>query len=248
MKISPSQAQVNSGYSSFRAENVIDGKEKVIMAKIAKKVATPESSGVLEKIAEKRAVPGVISLTGAKSLLYMNAEAEGICQQFGVDQGYVRNGDAALNIGSDNGLMGHEVLPQEVFDLCGALEQEASLNGAKSGEEIQLRRVIGEYEHPVLLRGFLIPGHQEHEPRFLILLERLGRRPQVPSNEAQRYFNLTDRELEIIMNVAEGKTNREIASLLAISEHTVKEHIKHVLQKTGSSTRTGILAQIFRLS
>lgn len=219
------------------------------MAKVPKKIPTPESSGVLEKIAEKRAVPGVISLTGAKSLLYMNAEAEGICQQFGVDQGRVPNGVTGPVNGSDNGLIGHEVLPQEVFDLCEALEQEAlSLKSVKSGDEIQLRRVIGEYEHPILLRGFLIPGHQEHEPRFLILLERLGRRPQAPSNEAQKYFNLTDRELEIIMNVAEGKTNREIANLLAISEHTVKEHIKHVLKKTGSSTRTGILAQIFRLS
>ncbi len=219
------------------------------MAKVSKKVVTPQSSGVLEKIAEKRAVPGVVSLTGAMFLLYMNAEAEGICHQFRVDQDRVRNGDAVPETDSAHGVMGHAVLPQEIFDLCGAIEQEAlSINGAKSGDEIQLRRVIGEYEHPILLRGFLIPGHQEHEPRFLILLERLGRRPQAPSNEAQKYFNLTDRELEIIMNVAEGKTNREIAKLLAISEHTVKEHIKHVLKKTGSSTRTGILAQIFRLS
>lgn len=219
------------------------------MAKMPKEGSRQQSSGVLEKIAEKRAVPGVVSLSGGMSLLYMNAEAEGICHLVGEDMGSFRNGEAGTGTRSNNGLTGHEVLPQEIYDLCGALQRESlSVNGVKSGDEIQLRRVIGEHEHPILLRGFLIPGHEEHEPRFLILLERLGRRPQAPSNEAKKHFNLTDRELEIIMNVAEGKTNREIAKLLAISEHTVKEHIKHVFKKTGSSTRTGILAQIFRFS
>jgi len=109
-----------------------------------------------------------------------------------------------------------------------------------------LRRFIGEEAHPILLRGFFIPGNDENEPRYLILMEKLGRRIQPPSDTAKKHFHLTDRELEIIMHVADGKTNREIAELLDISEHTVKEHIKHVFKKTGSSTRTGILAQIFR--
>ncbi len=208
------------------------------MANVSKEETNKQSSGVLEKIAEKRAVPGVVSLTGAMSLLYMNIEAEGICHQVQKWRG----------IQGDGG-MGNEVVPQEIYDLCGALQRESSSGkGIKGCDEIQVRRVIGEADSPVLLRGFLIPSHGEHEPRFLVLMEKLGRRPQAPSHEAKKHFNLTDRELEIIMNVAEGRTNREIAKLLDISEHTVKEHIKHVFKKTGSSTRTGILAQIFRFS
>lgn len=219
------------------------------MANVSNKESSKKSPGVLEKIIDKRSVPGVVSLTGTKSLLYMNAEAEEICQQVSSGQDQSLNGSVGQGVSRENETMCNGALPQEIFDLCDALQQEpGSDNASTQGEEVQLRRVIGKSDYPILLRGFLVPGHEEHEPRFLILLEKLGRRPQAPSNEAKKHFNLTDRELEIIMNVAEGKTNRDIAKLLNISEHTVKEHIKHVFKKTGSSTRTGILAQIFRFS
>jgi len=57
---------------------------------------------------------------------------------------------------------------------------------------------------------------------------------------------LTDREVEIVKYVSDGWTNKEIAQHLGISEHTVKEHVRHLLKKTKSTTRTGILAQIFQ--
>ena len=49
----------------------------------------------------------------------------------------------------------------------------------------------------------------------------------------------------MIEHLAKGWTNKEIANALGITEQTVKEHIKHIMEKTGSSTRTGILARIF---
>lgn len=42
---------------------------------------------------------------------------------------------------------------------------------------------------------------------------------------------LTTREKEILSNVADGLTNKEIAEKLNISEHTVKNHLKNILQK-----------------
>jgi len=50
----------------------------------------------------------------------------------------------------------------------------------------------------------------------------------------------------VIEHLAKGWTNKEIANALGITEQTVKEHIKHIMQKTKSTTRTGILAQVFR--
>jgi DNA-binding NarL/FixJ family response regulator len=44
---------------------------------------------------------------------------------------------------------------------------------------------------------------------------------------------LTDREREILQLVAEGKTNKEVASLLNISPTTVETHRTHILQKLG---------------
>jgi DNA-binding NarL/FixJ family response regulator len=49
----------------------------------------------------------------------------------------------------------------------------------------------------------------------------------------------------VIGYLARGQTNKEIANALGITEQTVKEHIKHIMKKTRSTTRTGILVRIF---
>lgn len=49
---------------------------------------------------------------------------------------------------------------------------------------------------------------------------------------------LTAREVEVLRMLAEGFANKEIASRLGISDHTVKFHISSILAKLGASTRT----------
>lgn len=49
---------------------------------------------------------------------------------------------------------------------------------------------------------------------------------------------LTARESEVLRMLTEGLSNREIASLLGISEHTVKFHITSIFGKLGTSSRT----------
>jgi DNA-binding NarL/FixJ family response regulator len=49
---------------------------------------------------------------------------------------------------------------------------------------------------------------------------------------------VTDRQLEILVNVARGKTNREIGESLGISERTVRNHMRSILQRLSSSDRT----------
>jgi DNA-binding CsgD family transcriptional regulator len=49
---------------------------------------------------------------------------------------------------------------------------------------------------------------------------------------------LTEREREVLALVAAGKTNREIATVLAISARTVQKHLEHIFQKIGVETRT----------
>lgn len=48
---------------------------------------------------------------------------------------------------------------------------------------------------------------------------------------------LTPREIEVLQWVSDGKTDREIAVKLSISEHTVKNHMKSVRKKLGISNR-----------
>jgi DNA-binding CsgD family transcriptional regulator len=54
-------------------------------------------------------------------------------------------------------------------------------------------------------------------------------------------FQLTTREADTLQQLLKGETNKEIATALKVSEQTVKEHIKHLLAKTGIKTRTGIV-------
>jgi DNA-binding NarL/FixJ family response regulator len=60
-------------------------------------------------------------------------------------------------------------------------------------------------------------------------------------------FRLTDREIMVVQNLLKGWTNKEIANELGVTEQTIKEHIKHIMAKTKTTTRTGILVQVIRL-
>ncbi|MGH2945942.1 MAG: response regulator transcription factor [Solirubrobacteraceae bacterium] len=50
---------------------------------------------------------------------------------------------------------------------------------------------------------------------------------------------LTDREVEVLRLLAQGRANREIAEALVISEKTAGHHVEHIYAKTGVSTRVG---------
>jgi two-component system nitrate/nitrite response regulator NarL len=50
-------------------------------------------------------------------------------------------------------------------------------------------------------------------------------------------FGLTRRELEIVIAVAAGESNREISRRLNISQETVKHHLTNIYNKVGASTR-----------
>ena len=56
---------------------------------------------------------------------------------------------------------------------------------------------------------------------------------------------LTARELEVLRLVAAGKSNREIASALVISEHTVARHLQNIFAKLRVSSRTAASAFAF---
>ena len=49
---------------------------------------------------------------------------------------------------------------------------------------------------------------------------------------------LSPRERDVFELIKQGLTNREIARTLFLSEATVKVHVRHILEKTGTRTRT----------
>ncbi len=81
--------------------------------------------------------------------------------------------------------------------------------------------------------------------RGLVLLDPelardLGRlsRPDRTESTLENLEELTPREIEVLRLMAEGLGNKEVASRLGISDHTVKFHISSILAKLGAGSRT----------
>src|SRR6202161_2327280 len=68
--------------------------------------------------------------------------------------------------------------------------------------------------------------------------------PEVAAHLAEHFGDeaLSKREIEVLQKIAGGNRNSDIASLLFISEETVKAHIKHIMEKLAASDRTEAVA------
>jgi ATP/maltotriose-dependent transcriptional regulator MalT len=83
------------------------------------------------------------------------------------------------------------------------------------------------------------------------IFDRLGAGPdaeQTASLLGRRAHpsGLSDREVEVLRNVASGRSNKEIAADLGISEHTVARHMSNIFAKIGVSSRTSAVAYALR--
>jgi DNA-binding NarL/FixJ family response regulator len=61
-----------------------------------------------------------------------------------------------------------------------------------------------------------------------------------------RTGDLTSREIEVLALIATGKTNREIAEDLVISERTVARHVSNIFTKLGLSSRAAATAYAYK--
>jgi DNA-binding NarL/FixJ family response regulator len=85
----------------------------------------------------------------------------------------------------------------------------------------------------------VLNGESPLDPKLAAqLIHRLA--GQIPPKEqpARHGDHLTQRELEVLRLVAEGKTNHDIAQTLFVSVGTVKVHVERIIDKLGVSDRT----------
>jgi putative flavoprotein involved in K+ transport len=89
----------------------------------------------------------------------------------------------------------------------------------------------------------VLPGVGRDAERIAKHIERVAARAREGARPDPA--DLTPREMEVMRLVAAGKSNREIASALAISEHTVARHVQNILGKLRVSSRTAATAFAF---
>ena len=92
-------------------------------------------------------------------------------------------------------------------------------------------------------RGYLLKNMPPAELLDVIRQVHAGKKripPAIASQLAEHmsYETLTEREVQVLREVAGGNKNRDIANKLFISEETVKVHIKHIMEKLGAADRT----------
>jgi DNA-binding NarL/FixJ family response regulator len=182
------------------------------------------------------------------------------------DHPLLREGIAALvNNQPDMVVVGEASIGGEALQLYGQLQPDVTLLDLRlpdmSGIDtlIALRsefpdaRIImlttfeGDVEiHRALqagARGYLLKNMPPSELLDVIRQVHAGKKriPAAIASQLAEHMSsetLTEREVEVLREVAGGNKNREIANKLFISEETVKVHVKHIMEKLGASDRT----------
>jgi DNA-binding CsgD family transcriptional regulator len=174
---------------------------------------------------------GVVLFNSSGQLLFMNDEAQTYIQQL------------QPLAAKENGTC---LIPQDIHAVIRELVTRLmQCDHPKDCETIQVERISFGMEQRLLLRGLCVPDEPlVRNSRLLIIIERLNQKLECPDVNIQQRYHLTEREQMVIIYLMLGFTNKEIANRLNLSEYTVKEHLKRIMQKTKTTTRTGLLARM----
>ena len=133
----------------------------------------------------------------------------------------------------------HETVPSAKIIMLTISDEEADLYDAiKAGAMGYLLKEISIEEVASAIRA-VYGGQSLISPsmasklltEFASMIKKTDDRQQVPTPR------LTDREMEVLKLVAKGLNNRDIAKQLFISENTVKNHIRNMLEKLQMKSR-----------
>lgn len=118
----------------------------------------------------------------------------------------------------------------------------------KDWEQIQLRRVVNTPHSSVILCGTALIDRIISEKRILIVISEVGigvwQDQDKAIAQAKERFYLTARETMVVQHLLKGWTNKEIANEMRPAEQPIKQHFKHISEKTCTTTRTGIVMKI----
>ena len=110
-------------------------------------------------------------------------------------------------------------LDEYVFDALAAGASAFLLKAAPPEDLIRAIRVVAAGD------ALLAPSVTRR------LIEEFAKRPEPVNRKPKELDSVTERELDVLKEIARGLTNAEIAGKLHVSETTVKTHVAHLLDK-----------------
>jgi two-component system, NarL family, response regulator LiaR len=122
----------------------------------------------------------------------------------------------------------------EVLMLTSSTDEEHLLAAVRAGALAYLPKTAGVDQVVTAVRA-AARGESVLEPRIAARLVREVRQATVRRRPLDQ---LSPRELEVLAGLARGRSNRQIARVLQISEETVKAHVSSILAKLGLADRT----------
>jgi DNA-binding NarL/FixJ family response regulator len=122
----------------------------------------------------------------------------------------------------------------KVIMLTSSDAEEDLYEAVKSGASGYLLKSILPHDIPAALRA-VQRGESQVSPsmaaKLLNEFAALARGAEAPAAAPSASPRLTEREMEVLKLVATGRNNREIAKQLFITENTVKNHVRNILEK-----------------
>ena len=195
-----------------------------------------------DEIARKRALPGILILGPGEEVAFLSDEARLILSK--IDPGGSPPGKGAVEI------------PDSVLKLCRGVSSNehagdesppsAALLSSDGTQFLvrasQLAKPCGTEEGD----SNLSDSPSDDPSHIMLLLEQYSSKRRINIGEASERHGLTKREAQVVGEIVKGLTNREISDVLYISEDTVKDHIRNIMEKLGVRNRTGIFYEALK--
>jgi NarL family two-component system response regulator LiaR len=182
-----------------------------------------------------RIVQGILSATADIQLVGQGAngqEAIALCEQYQPDIILI---DVAMPVmdGIEATKVVHERLPEiKILVLSSFQDHESVYAMLRNG-------AVGYLTKSELAQDLAETIRATFQGKMVFSSE-VGAHLMAPSQPAVD-FHLTDRELEVLVLLAEGLTNQQSAQKLSISTSTLKYHMNNIYQKLGVQTRSEAL-------
>ena len=182
---------------------------------------------LFEDIIKKRTQPGILIFKQHQELVFINNEAVNFLK------GINRKNESSKN---------PDEIPHEVLKVCRSLKKISASGSvrpccnASIGHDGQL--------YSIRALPLFHAGRKNKSSHTMVIIERCTPRRNIDIEKVKAKFNLAKREAEVVEGIVKGFTNREIASALFLSEYTVKDYIKKIMNKLGVTCRTLIFCRV----